>query len=297
MEQGHAPGPRLRRRDIIAGIALVAPLALLNACGQAAVGAPVVALREPTATPTSTPTPLPTLTPVPTPTPTATSTPPPTPTATITATRTPLPPTATPTPRPPSATPAPVALVTDFSNWTTAPNDTTIRRTYNAGTGEYLLEMLIEGYSTTSTAGQKAADFNVSMEVRRIGGPDNIVYGLVFRQQDRPSGKTNSDQYRFLIAPKGLFACFRDSADGKALGIIEWTEAPGIIQVGAAPNTLGAVCKGSTLQLLINGQEVAVVPDADLVKAGSIGIYASSPKGAGNTTKIAFKNIQAQPLA
>ena len=279
---------RYRRRELIAGMAFAAPLALLVACGQPIEAAPVAALAEPTATPTVTPTPTPTPTPLPTNTPT------PQPTATATRTPTPLPPTATATPRPPTAVPTPAALVPNFSQWPTSANDTVVRRTYNAATGDYLVEILDDLYAAFSNAGRAVADCAARVEVALASGPSNTTYGLIFRQQARAAGRASNDQYLFLVNAQREFSFWREYADNTKKAIVPWASTA-LLVAGGGPDTIGVVCKGPAVQLLINGQEAALILDADLVTAGQIGVFTAAVSGAGGATKVVFRNISALP--
>ncbi|MFN8512370.1 MAG: hypothetical protein U0841_07215 [Chloroflexia bacterium] len=265
--------------------------------GQQELVAPQAALIEQTATPTVTPTrtrtPIPTVTPTATPTLTPTSTP----TATATLTPTPRPPTATPTPRPPTATATATVLVPDLSQWPTTPNDKTVRRTYDAATGNYLVEILQEGYNASSSAGRAVADFAASVEIALLGGPGNTSFGLIFRQQASATGKVGNDGYIFLANAQGSFSFWREDADGNWTDIVDWKSAQGTINLGNTPNTLGVSCKGPTVRLLINEKEVAAIPDADLTATGRIGLFAAAATGAGSATKIAYRKLVVQPSA
>ena len=281
------PMRHVHRRDILAGLALVAPLALLAACGQQQADSPGATLREPTTAPTSTPSPSPTATPAPTlaPTPTITATPAPTATPTTM-------PSPTPTPRPPTATAVRTALVADFSQWRTR-TEATYRRSYDAATGEYLVELLEADFGDGLAASRAVADCNVSVEVRRVSGPADLYGGLLFRWVEAPLGQFENDRYVFAVSPAGSFALFRQYSHRPSVAIIDWKAAPGIIKPGDASNLLRAICQGPEIRLLINGQEVAVLPDAELTQAGLIGIYTRSAPKAGNPTKVAYKNIRA----
>jgi hypothetical protein len=45
------------------------------------------------------------------------------------------------------------------------------------------------------------------------------------------------------------------------------------------------------VQLLINEQKVKAIPDAALIAAGRIGLFAAAPTGAGNTTKVVYRKL------
>jgi hypothetical protein len=141
------------------------------------------------------------------------------------------------------------------------------------------------------------ADLLASVEAALVGGPSNTSYGISFRQQPTPAGKTSTDGYLFLANAQGSISFWRDRADGTSTKLIDWSEAKGILQTGNKPNKLGVACKGAAVQLLINDQEVAAIPDADVTAAGRFSLFVSSTNGAGDATKVVFRNLAVLPNA
>jgi hypothetical protein len=238
------------------------------------------------------------------PSPTATATPPPTATPTVTPTQTPRPlptptqppPTAvvtrTPTPRPGAANSA----ILGFDRWDTGESEPTPgrhRRSYNSATGEYTVQVLEEEqeWSFYSPDTQQFLDFRLEVEARRTGGPDGTGYGLVFRRQPRGTEQQTSERYVFYVTAQGFYGIFLMSGDNKATWLKNLTPASGIARVGNDSNKLSVVCRGATLQLLINDTVVYQDSSLKLVKAGGIGIFATSAQGSGQTTQVVFKNI------
>jgi hypothetical protein len=270
---------------------LLALALFLSACGgEVVIGQPrgtaVIALVEPTATPTLTPTA------TPTPTPTVTPTLPPVPTPT------PVPPTApartaTTTPRP-AASRVTNSAIRDFSAWDEGESDPPGRytRAYDAATGEYAIAILEEEqewsfYSPDTTQHQ---DFRLEVEARRTGGPDGTGYGLVFRRQERQANQQTSERYIFYVTAQGFYSFFYVASDNKVTRLKDITPAPNTVRVGDATNTLAVICSGATIRLLVNDQEVYRANNLALVKPGDIGIFALSPQN-GQTTRINYKNI------
>lgn len=273
---------RFRARWLVgAHIALVA---LLAACGAAPFGPPsgsaIVGLVEPTSTPT--PTATPTATPIPTPTATATR-----PSPTVTPTRTPSPTRA--------ATRIANSAIADFGAWDVGDSDPPgrYRSSYDAATGEYLVEILEEATDWTLPSPDKAGfkDFRLEVEARRVAGADSVGYGLVFRRQARAQGQAASERYIFYVTAQGFYIFYAVGPDGKNTILKDLTPAPGVARVGDSPNKMAVVCRGSEIRLLINDQQVFVEPNAKLLQAGSIGILAASSTTGGPNAKLAFKNI------
>lgn len=267
--------------------ALLALAFLLAACGGADLGQPrgtaIAALAEPTATATATTPPTATRPPPPT----ATSTPRPLPTPTA------KPPTATVTPRPPTRTTN--SAVKDFSAWYVGDSDPIgrHRRSYNAATGEYTVQVLEEEqeWSFYSPDTQQFQDFRLEVEAYRAGGPDGTGYGLVFRRQERTGSQQTSERYIFYVTAQGFYGVFYVSAENKTTWLKNLTPASGVAHVGNEPNKLTVVCRGTSLQLLINDREVYRDANLKLNKAGGIGIFALSTEGSGQTTRIGYRNF------
>lgn len=276
-------------------VALLSLAVLLGACGGEGLGqsrgTAIVALAEPTNTPTVTPVP------TNTPPPTATATPRTLPTATRplpTATR-PLP-TATAI-RPTATRPRnPNSLILDFSRWDTGNSDPAgkWRRSHNAATGEYTVQVLEDEqeWSFYSPDTQQFLDFRLDVEARRGGGPDGTGYGLVFRRQPRQANQEVSERYVFFITSQGYYGIFHTDGANKRTWIQNLTPPPaGIIRVGAGKNKLSVVCRGASVQLLVNDRVVYENANLKLVAAGGIGIFASSAENSAQSTSVIFENI------
>ena len=277
---------RSGRGRVVAGLLTLA--LLLSACGGGVdLGQPrgtaVLALAEPT--PTAPPTPSPTVTP--TVTPTQTPRPLPTPTA--------QPPTATAT-RAPSPRPGvPNSAILGFGDWDTGESDPPGRhhRTYNAATGEYTVQVLEEEqeWSFYSPDTRQFLDFRLEVEARRSGGLDGTGYGLVFRRQPREADQQTSERYVFYVTAQGFYGVFLMSGDNRATWLKNLTPASGIARVGDSSNKLTVVCRGATLQLLINDTVVYENSNLRLVEEGGIGIFVSSTQGSGQATEVVFRDI------
>ncbi len=277
--------PGRRKRWSLFGLTvLLLTMLALTACGTPESTA--VAMIIPP-TPTVTPTPLPTPTLVPTATPTRIATA--TPTATAVATPTPLPPPPTPI----------GGYRSDWHTWKQG-EDTKekLRYTYNPAQDEYQIAVL-EGdqeWSIYAPGGQKFQNFTLEVDGRRLTGPDNVGYGLVFRRQPR-QGDNASERYVFYVNAQGRFSLFQVNPNNtsRTLRNLDAPSQPGIIKVGDEPNHLTVTAQDGQITLAINGQQVYILNNAAITQPGEIGIFAKVPDGA-TSGEVAFKNLLLTPI-
>lgn len=295
-----SPRNHIRSRSTIGIGALLCLTLGMTACGTP-TGTAVAALIPPTATPTATATPAPTATATPIP-PTATATAVPTATSTASPILTPTrAATATVVPIPRATTPAAATPVGGYrANWRTwvTGEDSTLklRRTYEAANDEYRIAVLDEGqeWSLYAPEAQKFQDFVLEVEGRRVAGPDNVGYGLVFRRQPK-QGDGQSERYIFYVTAQGRFTFYQVTADNKSRVLRPLDAAgAGVIKVGDEPNRLRVTARGGQLELAINGTSVFTTTNAAITQAGEIGIFAKSPDG-DFTTEVALKDLQLRP--
>jgi len=252
------------------------PLAVgLSACGQAAI--PVVTtppdaaytqaaltiiaeltLNAPPATPT-----------LPPPEPSATSAPPasptplpsdtPAPTVTLTSA-----PTATPPPAPAGR----LVFSDDFSDdtdWYVSQGD------------DFGFEFVEESYRIYvnllnapiwSLRDQNYSDVSMEVDVERVAGPENGLFGLMCRHVDE------DNYYALLVGSDGGFAIGKMD-NGEFEYLEEGQDQAGIIRRGEESNRVRAGCIGETLSLYANGQLLLEVQDDDF-DDGGIGLIAKT---------------------
>ena len=269
-----APAPgRVFAMEI--GLALVL---LLTACGGPAPSP--TASAPPTATSTVMPASTATNTPRPPAiAPTSTATPPP-PTATAApATRTP----SSPTVKigTPAATSTAAAYLADFTTWfrgiESAPFP--FRADFDSTSGEYRLALTDarRGYVYYRAApdGRTFGDFRLDITARRVAGPSNGVYGVVFRIQQPVAGATTFARYNFTITPDGFYSLTLIRTDGTAAIIAPRTASP-TIKTGDLANRLTVIARGTQLTLAINDDIVGTF-DGPVVDAGGVGVYVGNP--------------------
>jgi hypothetical protein len=109
---------------------------------------------------------------------------------------------------------------------------------------------------------------------------------LTATPQPTPMAISTGNGYLFLIQGGGSFSILR--ARGRNLTpLVEWTHSD-VINQGAAPNHIRAVCVGNYLAMYVNDVFVGDATD-DTYTSGQIGLGASSASRAG--TRIDFDNL------
>jgi len=189
--------------------------------------------------------------------------------------------------------------VADWSAWAVGENDQhEYNRSYDATKNEYHVALLTEDqqWSFYAPEGKKFQNFQLDIDAYRVGGPDGLGYGLVFRRQAPQQGKV-SERYIFYVTAQGRFTLFQVSPDNKntTLRQLDAPSQPGVIKVGNEPNHLSVTCQGATITLTINGVEVFKLTNATITQAGEIGVFVSIPVG-GQSMEVAFRNMQLTPL-
>jgi hypothetical protein len=217
-----------------------------------------------TAAPTVAPTPLPSATPAPTPSaipPTATFTPAPT----LRPTRTPAPTSNARSSSPNGWTPVLVDAFDDnASNWPvsdTADEWGSVERAISDGIYRWRVtaRRSVARWCTPDNA--SVADFYLMVDARRVSGPEDADYGLVFRH-------TEGNYYLFSIRDSGYYR-FNLWYEFAWTPVIDWTETTAI-RAGEV-NHLVVVGQGITFTFSINAIEVATVGDAQF-SAGDVGL-------------------------
>ncbi|MDH5506587.1 MAG: hypothetical protein OEZ02_05145 [Anaerolineae bacterium] len=127
-------------------------------------------------------------------------------------------------------------------------------------------------------------DLRIEVDARKIDGPDKNNYGVICRYENR------KNFYAFMI-----------SSDGK-YGIFKWTDAEGLVTLGASEmqfseviqqgfliNHITAACVGDRLSLYVNGKLLIEVRDGD-ISGGDVGLIAGTWEEGG--TDIIFNNFE-----
>lgn len=205
---------------------------------------------------------------------------------------------------PPAVTPASITVyAANFATWFTGQETEPypIRASVDPATDEYRLALTDPKggyvYYRYAPEGQGFADFRLDVDARRIAGPDNATYGIIFRAQPQgPDGRT-SPRYTFFIQPGGYFSLILTNADAGVTVVAPRTQSP-LIKGGDATNRLTVICQGDRIVLGINDQIVGEYP-ATLTAAGAMGVYAGSPPGQATSSgmEAGFRNLRVSTVA
>jgi len=127
-------------------------------------------------------------------------------------------------------------------------------------------------------------DVIVEVDATKTGGPDDNEFGVICRYQ-------NTDNfYLFTISSDG-FAIISKIQDGKSVGLSsEMMQSTDAIHQGAASNHIRAECKGNSLTLFVNDEEVANAVDSSFAN-GDVGLIVSAFDTPG--VDILFDNFSA----
>jgi hypothetical protein len=98
-------------------------------------------------------------------------------------------------------------------------------------------------------------DFYLEADARKVSGPDDHGYGLVYR-----AVVDFSSFYAFLISENGNYYIGR--YDGSWTPLVNWSPT-NLVKTGQT-NNLGVRCEGATCEFYINGVKVDQVTDAAL---------------------------------
>lgn len=135
--------------------------------------------------------------------------------------------------------------------------------------GEYYMNYhKEEGNLYYSWTGDDFTDFSLSVKARKIKGPDNWGYGLVFRHQ----GDVDNT-YEFAVSGNGMYYI------GKVVGgdykdIVPWTNSSDV-QQGNATNELTVTASGSSITVFINGVKQTTITD-NAFSSGRVGLLTYS---------------------
>ncbi|MBN1976260.1 MAG: serine/threonine protein kinase [Anaerolineae bacterium] len=100
------------------------------------------------------------------------------------------------------------------------------------------------------------ADVAIEVDATQVLGPanNNNFYGLGCRFQSSGEG------YMFLISGDGYFAVYKKGPT-EGVFLVEWTKSD-VIRQGNATNHIRAICDGTYLALVVNGELLAEAEDA-----------------------------------
>jgi hypothetical protein len=153
--------------------------------------------------------------------------------------------------------------------------------------GRYQID-LRAGESASFTWGAGGGSYeNVVIEVdtEQLSSEKNNLYGVACRLAPDAQGETTG--YVLLISGDGHYGIAELTNDALSF-LLEWHQSDATRQ-GRASNTIRAVCVDDYLAIYANSKFLGQVEDADLRRAGQVGLVAGVTKG--TDVSVAFDNL------
>ncbi len=148
--------------------------------------------------------------------------------------------------------------------------------------GQYRIFVDVPNTDIWANPGLDFADTVIEVEATKAAGSDDNDLGIICRYQDLAN-------YYFLIISSDGFYAIGKTVDGfQELIGLENMEFSEYIKTGDTTNQMRADCVGSTLRLLVNGNELLTVTD-DSFSSGDVGLLAGTFEIPG--TDIRFDNF------
>jgi len=150
--------------------------------------------------------------------------------------------------------------------------------------GAYRMVVFTPNYEIWSTDPRTEAltDQVIEVDVRRVAGPEDNDFGVVFRVQPG-----NDEFYMFALSSDGYFTVQRREA-GEWTDLQPWTKNAAIMG-GEATNHVRIEAIGSFLRFVVNGEALAIIEDATFA-GGRVGFSAGTFAAGG--AQIEFDNLQ-----
>ena len=148
--------------------------------------------------------------------------------------------------------------------------------------GEYQIQVLEPNYMQWGLVTQSFSDTVIEVQARKMGGPDDNLYGVICRYHDA------QNFYFLVISSDGYYAV--GSVIGGIRSLIGATQMQPseVILGGTSINHLKVTCSGTSLSLEVNGTLLEAVQDANLAE-GNAGLLAGAFQDAG--VDVRFDNL------
>jgi hypothetical protein len=194
----------------------------------------------------------------------------------------------TPTPIPtPTLLPSPtpnIVLFADgeFTNSCTLESTTDVERFVE--NGQFNMRVLTPLFVAWTKCTQvEYSDFILEVEATQVSGPDNNIYGVIFRY-----GLDANEFYAFLISGDGFYVFTVDGANREEPEIlVKWTESFAIKQ-GEQTNRIKVAAIGGNIKYFVNDQFLGEVQD-NRFSAGVVGFFVGSLNEGG--VQVSFDNL------
>ncbi len=194
-----------------------------------------------------------------------------------------------------------LSYAADFATWFSGTESAPFpfRSGLDPVSGEYRLALTDARrgyvYYRPSPDGRTFGDFQLDIEARRVAGPDNGIYGVVFRIQPPIAGAATFERYNFTVTPEGFYSLNLIKADGTATIIAPRAASPAI-RKGEATNRLTVIAMGTQITLAINGETIGTFTGT-VTGPGGIGVYVGNPPNSAVPAgmEAGFSNLRISP--
>ena len=127
----------------------------------------------------------------------------------------------------------------------------------------------IPNFQFWSVPGLNFKDVHIYTKARKIGGPDDNLFGLICRYQDP------LNFYAFIIGSDGYYGIFKVLEGHQALINQVHLDFSEVINQGNSENEIHVLCEGENLVLIVNDSQLLFVQDASLAY-GDVGLIAGN---------------------
>jgi hypothetical protein len=148
--------------------------------------------------------------------------------------------------------------------------------------GQYRILVNTTNTDVWANPGLNFTNTIIEVDATKAGGDDNNDLGVICRYKD------GNNFYFFVISSDGYYGIGKFKDGQQVLVGMESMPPTDAVRQGNATNHIQAECNGSTLRLVVNGQQLAETTDSDFT-SGDAGLLAGSFENPG--TDILFDNF------
>lgn len=148
--------------------------------------------------------------------------------------------------------------------------------------GQYRILVNTTNTDVWANPGLNFTNTIIEVDATKAGGDDNNDLGVICRYKD------SNNFYFFVISSDGYYGIGKFKDGQQVLVGMESMPPTDAVRQGNATNHILAECNGSTLRLVVNGQQLAETTDSDFT-SGDAGLLAGSFENPG--TDILFDNF------
>ncbi len=163
-------------------------------------------------------------------------------------------------------------------------SDEDVEQDYKDGEYHIFVKRPWREFTAWNENARQFKDFALEVDARLVSGSKDIMYGLIFRVED------SKNYYSFVISGDGYYI-----VGGKLDGwyfALEGQAKSAFINEGNSRNRLKIVCKGSQIEVYINGHHLTTVKDYSFAE-GFVGMTVNTHEA---MSDVAFDNIRVYSL-